>query len=407
MARVISYIPENIKPSFMLAPYHGATAILRNVPANGRLIGLHKGQVGLADMALAAADRAGDARVLIHSWGISCEDLALLQLAKKTGRVRDIEIRLDSCREKGDRFAAAKAAFGADNVTAASLHAEWASVEGDKESFAIRGSMGMSRNTQIQQFDIDASAEFCATLRNEHANPQKKAAYPNKAKEADLARAALSKLTPKGRLFICPRGFSLPALVHAALDLTGPAEVSVITWSSDAKTADALRAHPNARSVHAVLGTGYVSLPHNDSADVIRTIPETRVARSHSKVISIQNENWNLAPNPRAEQVDIDDNAAIAAFFAAFTKEAFERIPAAARGNAGPIARHFERCLSGGIDKAAYRTEHKGPLPALDMQLYGSPKVPIDFSRYDPKPLDLSRYDAPKEPIKFQLLLPL
>ena len=110
--------------AFVLAPYQSAETIMRALPPGGRIVGIQKGQCSLADLALAAADLVGGARVLIHSWGISLEDLALLQLAASTGRIAGFEMRLDNRRAGDERFAEARASFG---TAASSPCATWMS----------------------------------------------------------------------------------------------------------------------------------------------------------------------------------------------------------------------------------------------------------------------------------------
>ena len=380
-------------PVLLLAPYQCAEWIVQQMPDSGRVIGLQKGQASLTDLAVAAAERLGkSARILLFSWGMSLEDLALLQRVHEDGRVSQVQIRLDSKRAGEERFGLMVASFGAENVTSSAMHGEVAAVRSADggRAIVIRGSMGNNRNAQFQQFDAEESLAATDLVQAHHASPQRGAVFPKAKTEPGLAAAALQGLD-QGRVFGISAGFSLAALVCAALDRTGPADVEIVTWSSDEKTLGAVKEHPSARSVRVVVGSGFHSQePERCRGASALVQPENfRIAQSHAKIVTIRNAehaitirgSMNLTANPRAENFDVEDSAPVADFFAAHAADIFHKLPLGAFTNHKPAAKHFERALGGGLAVDAYAERDARPTSngdRLDMAALTAPPKPID-----------------------------
>lgn len=376
-------------PVLVLAPYQSADWILQQMSDGGRVVGLMKGQASLTDLAVAAAERLGrGARVVIFSWGMSLEDLALLQRTREDGRTSLVQIQLDAKRAGEERFGAMVASFGAKNVTTSAMHAEVAAVLVGDRAIVIRGSMGNNRNAQFQQFDVEESAPAAELVLAHLASPQRSAKFPQTKTEPLLAAAALRGLDT-GRVFGMSAGFSLAALVCAALDRTGPADVEIITWSSDEKNIAKIQAHPNARAVRLIVGSGFHSQePERCRAAAAAVKPEHfRIAQSHAKIVIVRNAehaitlrgSMNLTANPRAENFDAEDSPAIADFFAAHTADVFQTLPAGAFTNHKPAAKHFERALGGGLALDAYAERDQRPTSngdRLDMPALLAPPKP-------------------------------
>ena len=377
-------------PVLVLAPYQSAEWILSQMPDGGRVVGLMKGQASLTDLAVAAAERLGKgARVVLFSWGMSLEDLALLQRIREDGRASLVQIQLDAKRAGEERFGAMVASFGAENVTTSAMHAEIAAVIANGRALVIRGSMGNNRNAQFQQLDIEESTTAADLVLAHLASPQRSARFPQAKTEPHLATAALQSLA-RGRVFGISAGFSLAALVNAALDRTGPADVQIITWSSDKKNIAKIQDHPNARTVRLIVGAGFHSQEPERcraAADAVR--PENfRIAQSHAKIVIIRNAeraivirgSQNLTANPRSENFDAEDSPAIADFFAAHTADIFEQLPAGAFTTHKPAAKHFERALGGGLALDAYAERDQRPTAngdRLDLDRLMTPPKPF------------------------------
>lgn len=378
-------------PVLLLAPYQSAAYILSQMPDGGRVVGLQKGQASLTDLAVAAAERLGKgSRVLLFSWGMSLEDLALLQRCHEDGRVSQVQIRLDSKRAGEERFGVMVANFGAENVTSSAMHAEVATIRSadNTRAIVVRGSMGNNRNAQFQQLDVEESITAADLVQAHHASPQRAAKFPTAKTEPGLAAAALQGLDA-GRVFGFSAGFSLAALIRAALDRTGPADVEIVTWSSDEKNLRAIKDHPSARSVRIIVGAGFHSQePERCRGAASAVNPENfRIAQTHAKVVTIRNAthaitlrgSMNLTANPRAENFDVENSAPVADLFAAFAADIFHKLPLGAFTNHKPAAKHFERALGGGLAVDAYAERDQRPTSngdRLDMAALTTPPKP-------------------------------
>ena len=132
--------------------------------------------------------------------------------------------------------------------------------------------------------------------------------------------------------------FSLLDLVDAALEITGPADVTISTWSAgfyDVEAAERFRDSGRLRSIRFIMDSsakrGQATV--GDVADVFG--PDSiRATRSHAKFVLIRNESWavlittsmNLNLNPRIEQFEMTDDAARADLFAEFADALFDEL---------------------------------------------------------------------------------
>ena len=135
--------------------------------------------------------------------------------------------------------------------------------------------------------------------------------------------------------------FSLIDLVQATLEITGPADVVISTWSAgfyDVDAAKRFRDDGLLRSIRfvmdaAAMKTGQASV-HDVAglfgADAIRS------TRTHAKFALVRNESWsvvitssmNLNLNARCEQFEMTDDAERCAMFASFVDALFAELPA-------------------------------------------------------------------------------
>lgn len=323
-----------IAPVLLHVTHQHADWIFSHLAPRGRIVALARGHLSLTDMIAAATKVSGPARITICVWGISYEDVGLLQSLRNSGAATAVRLlvppkpphtatksaRATDGRPTGpvDDYDALRSIFGAENIVNTATHAKIALVENDRWSIAIRGSMNMYACSHAEQTDIDDSPEICALVRAYATAPQLAAAYPKKSTEQDAARAAVAELQPGKRVFGITHGFSLAALVAAILEKTGPATVSVMTARCSKKEADFLAS----LGARLVLGQSVVALAKETAAYAERTIgPErVRVAMVHAKIVTIRNAGWsitarssmNMSANLRAEQFDVCDDAAVA-----------------------------------------------------------------------------------------------
>ncbi len=133
--------------------------------------------------------------------------------------------------------------------------------------------------------------------------------------------------------------FSLLDLIEATLEITGPADVTISTWSAgfyDVDAAQRFAALGLIRSIRWVMDAhekrgqampvGVANLFGQDSI---------RVFRTHAKFVVLRNAEWdvlittsmNLNLNPRCEQFEMTDDAERAALFSDFVDELFRGVP--------------------------------------------------------------------------------
>lgn len=135
--------------------------------------------------------------------------------------------------------------------------------------------------------------------------------------------------------------FSLIDLIQAALEITGPADVTISTWSAgfyDVEAAENFRANGLMRSIRFVMDAASMKRGQASVADIADLFgPEAiRTTRTHAKFALVTNSDWsivitssmNLNLNPRCEQFEMTDDPERLKMFAAFVDELFRELPA-------------------------------------------------------------------------------
>ena len=135
--------------------------------------------------------------------------------------------------------------------------------------------------------------------------------------------------------------FSLIDLIQAALEITGPADVTISTWSAgfyDIDAAERFRANGLMRSVRFVMDAASMKKGQASVYDIADLFGKgaIRTTRTHAKFALVRNDDWdvvitssmNLNLNPRCEQFEMTDDAERCGMFAAFADALFEELPA-------------------------------------------------------------------------------
>lgn len=138
--------------------------------------------------------------------------------------------------------------------------------------------------------------------------------------------------------------FSLLDLIDATLEITGPADVTISTWSAgfyDVEAAERFRDSGRIRRIRFIMDSsakrGQASVGDVCAIFGAETV---RATRSHAKFALIRNEAWdvlittsmNLNLNPRCEQFEMTDDAVRADLFGAFADAVFDEL---AEGDTG------------------------------------------------------------------------
>lgn len=130
--------------------------------------------------------------------------------------------------------------------------------------------------------------------------------------------------------------FSLIDLLQALLEVTGPADVALSTWSSGFYDIEAARSFRDAglmRSVRFVLDGSMQKRRQATAYDVAELFgrDNVRTTRTHAKFATVTNDDWSIAVtssmnlnlNRRLEQFSIVDCPVTTGMFLAFVDEVF------------------------------------------------------------------------------------
>lgn len=191
-----------------------------------------------------------------------------------------------------------------------------------------------------------------------HVRPKRKtrARFSKVANARDTIRGFGHDMDVAGLTF---GQFSLLDLIEATLEVTGPADVAISTWSAgfyDVETAQKFRDLGKMRSVRFVMDIarkrGQADV--TDIADLFG--PESiRTVRSHAKFALITNDEWavlitssmNLNLNPRIEHFEMTDDVERAGIFMEFVDALFEELPEGGDVNENGNQRQVTPVLAG------------------------------------------------------------
>lgn len=169
---------------------------------------------------------------------------------------------------------------------------------------------------------------------------------PTRKVRARLSKVANARDTIKGfdhGMDVCGLTygqFSLLDLIDAALEITGPADVVVCTWSAgfyDVEAAERFRDSGRLKSIRFIMDSagkrGQASV--GDVGEIFGS-DCVRATRTHAKFALITNDEWNvvitssmnLNLNLRCEQFEMTDDADRAQVFVEFTNTVFDELPA-------------------------------------------------------------------------------
>lgn len=140
--------------------------------------------------------------------------------------------------------------------------------------------------------------------------------------------------------------FSLIDLIQATLVYTGPADVTISTWSSgfyDLEAANNFRNDGRIRSIRFLIDSGREKRNQAGVHDIAGLFGEEAVVqcRLHAKFVLISNDEWkvvitssmNLNKNTRTEQFTLSDDPNLFAMFTEFVDAAFREVPEGTRSH--------------------------------------------------------------------------
>lgn len=196
------------------------------------------------------------------------------------------------------------------------------------------------------------------------------------AKTAQAAEA-LGELTPGCEIFVLTFGqFSLSDALWALTEKTGPADVTLATWTAaatDLHRAAELLEISQIRSLRLIVDQTILSRMHGMPyyLETLRRLfgeGSIRTSKSHAKWATIKNEKWNIAvrtsmnlnSNPRLENLEISDDPALCGFLDGVADQIFDEQDAGVRDADLPLLRGMStvdppRIESGKMELAGLR----------------------------------------------------
>lgn len=325
---------------FVLAPTQCADTILGGLDQYSRRIVICRGQLDSADLVLAGARVTGPAHATVSAWEVDEDDVIVLGTAVADGRLLSCKMLTEpGVKKDGATWDKARRAFGEEGVSFSATHAKVVTLENDRWSLFMRGSLNMRKQLVLEQFEVEHSPDLCSLWRTYAGNPQVKARYP-KAGASALGSDALANIERTGRAFGLTQGYSAIDLLRAALTRCGASEVRAIGFKMGPDEAAILRdvlANESATSVHVVLSPAFVVQNPQEAHDVEETLGASNVKLgwSHGRWFTVRgprgtitiHSSANLNRNPRCEQWDATTDVTVADFFDGVHAQFWERTP--------------------------------------------------------------------------------
>ena len=156
-----------------------------------------------------------------------------------------------------------------------------------------------------------------------------------------MAKEAVSGLQKNCRVVGLTKGqFSLLHLISEILEITGPANVLISTWSAGVYDASALHQMMQSGKIIDVLiitDRSYTTRQKQYAITIEQAFgrDKIRTTNTHAKFVLINNDEWNICirssmnlnENKRCENFDIDDDKEIFDFYMGFVDDVFDQMP--------------------------------------------------------------------------------
>lgn len=179
------------------------------------------------------------------------------------------------------------------------------------------------------------------------------------------AAAAVSEFTKGGRVVGLTKGqFSLLHLILQIIEITGPADIIISTWSAGLYDASVLHQMLDSgliRDIQLITDRSYYTRQKRYAVSIEEAFGRDRIRTTnmHAKFVLIKNGDWNvcirssmnLNENKRCENFDIDDDVEIFDFYKAFVDEVFAEMPAGFTEERNTVDLVFDSLMGGALIK--------------------------------------------------------
>jgi hypothetical protein len=155
--------------------------------------------------------------------------------------------------------------------------------------------------------------------------------------------------------------FSLLDLIRAVIAITGPADVTLSTWTAgirDVETLAWLVEGQQIKSLRLIVDRSFPSRQPKYCSRLLSLFGQEAIlmTMTHAKFVIVKSEGWsvvirtsmNLNKNRRFEQFDVDDDPDLAAFFLAFADELASNQSAGRFVTYADLDRSFQKTLGEG-----------------------------------------------------------
>ena len=190
-----------------------------------------------------------------------------------------------------------------------------------------------------------------------------------------IAAESIGPITPGCEIYGLTGGqFSLVDIIVHCLQATGPADVTVSTWTAanaDLGFAYRLLADGNIRSIRFIVDFSFPRREPEYCAALRERFGDEaiRITKNHCKFVLIRNEKWNLSlrtsmnlnENRRLENFEISDDAELCEYLVSVVDQMFERETGqeSFAMRPGEHAKGFERLIGGDGSKIHESTDMK------------------------------------------------
>lgn len=146
-----------------------ATAAIAELTRDGmEIFGLTRGQFSLSDLLEAALIKTGPAALAISTWTTAHTDVERMMSLLKNGLITNCRWLVDQTfvRRVPALAAQIRQQFGDDAIRVTKTHAKFATITNENWQIAIRSSMNLNQNPQLESFQIGHDPLLCTFLNN-------------------------------------------------------------------------------------------------------------------------------------------------------------------------------------------------------------------------------------------------
>lgn len=177
------------------------------------------------------------------------------------------------------------------------------------------------------------------------------------------ASAAIGRLDDEQHVFVVTKGqFSMIDIVNCLLDQAGPADVSIMSWTSGPAENAQLKSMLNdgrATRLRLVLDRSFFTRHPENARETVSTVgaANVRATRTHAKIAIVRGAggcfvargSMNLNRNPRFEQADVSRSRAVADFVLEHFDEQWTLAPKLEWRDTRKVDAAFTKSLGGGL----------------------------------------------------------